>query len=284
MTDLPTFALHASDVATSVAFYTEKLGFTLLEQRPEEDIAYLRDSDGDPLLLAGPAVQNLPSYLNERSFILEPGGSLGFQGEDLEAQQADLRSKGVTDLQLVQRRTGDRILRVKTPDNYSFDFIQRASHTIPELLALYARSLDELDEALAGLSEADMGLTLYEGGWNIRQIVHHIADTDILFGESMKVALSASGTKMNRAESVGNDKISTEPEYRDRPVATSVALFRAFHTHILDIVKYVPNAGERYIENSQGNKSTFSQMANLIVGHVAEHVDEIWEIRRKHER
>src|SRR5262245_7336032 len=143
MTDLPSFVLHASDVATSVAFYTEKLGFTLLEQRPEEDIAYLRDTDGDRLLLAGPTVQNLPSYLNERRFPLQPGVCLGFQGDVLDAQQTNLRSRGVTDLQPFHRRTGERILRVKTPDNYSFRFIQRADHTFPELLALYARYLDE---------------------------------------------------------------------------------------------------------------------------------------------
>lgn len=282
MPDAPSFAIPVSNLATGIAFLTEKLGFTLTEQKSAEDIAYLLDTDGDPMLLAGPSVQDLLPYLSSQHFILKPGESIGFYGGDLEARQAELRDRGITDLQIFQRRLGDRVLRVRGLDDYSFDFIQPAPHPFEELLTLYARSLDELDEALAGLSDAEMGLALYEGGWNIRQIVHHIADTDILFGETMKVALSSSGSHMDRTRAVGNERISSEPEYRDRPVASSIALFRAFHKYILDIVKYVPDAGERYVIGNDSHKHTFAQMIHSVVQHSVEHIDEIWEIRKKH--
>ena len=282
MTDAPPFGMQVTDLSASLAFLIEKLGFTLLEKRPTEDLAYVLDSDGDPLLVAGPAVKDIPSYLSPPRFVIKPGESIGFGMSDLDARQAELSRKGVTDMQVIQRRLGDRVLRIKGPDNYTFEFIQPAEHSPEELLSLYARSLDELDQALAGLSEADLGLTSYEGGWSIRQIVHHIADTDILFGEQMKIALSAPGTIMERPTPVGNERISTQPEYRERPVASSLALFRTFHQHILEIVKYIPDAAEHYIEDSNGHRHTFVQRVQLIVGHTAEHIEEIWEIRRKY--
>ncbi|HEY6408586.1 MAG TPA: DinB family protein [Ktedonobacteraceae bacterium] len=284
MPDLPSFAMRVSDVSESLAFLVEKLGFTLTEHQPDADIAYLLADDGDSLLLAGPAAQDLDSYLVVQHLILKPGESLDFTDRNLEVWAADLLRKGGTDFRIKQSRIGDRMLVLRVFDDYTFRYIETITRTFEELLNLYDGAPAELDEALAGLSEADTRLALSENSWSIRQIVHHLADCDILFSETMKVQLSSPGAVMEDPREVGNERVSAEPEYRNRPVATSVALFRAFHEHILDIVKYVPDAGERYIEvrDGHGHKHTFSQMVHLIVGHTAEHLDEIWEIRHKY--
>lgn len=282
MTALPTLAMYVSNVAASSAFLTEILGFTLLQRNPGADIAHLLDSDGDILLLVGPTARDVSSHLAAQHFIARPGESISFGSGDLEAWQAELASKGVTDTRIKQRRLGDRILALQPFDNYTFRYIEIASRPFEDLLPMYACSPDELDKALIGLSEADTRLTMDNGGWNIRQIVHHIADTDILFGEAMKIALSSPGTVVGNQQAVGNERIASEPEYRERPVASSVALFRAFHEHILDIIKYIPDAGERYIKGLDKRKQTFAQMMHSIVGHTGEHLEEIWEIRHKH--
>lgn len=282
MPDQPTLAFQVSDISLTLAFLTEKLGFTLAESRPDEDVAYIIDSDGDMLLLTGPTAQNVTSYLDERHFILNPGESMDFGCVDLEARQAELLARGVLNIQRTQNRLGDSALCVQILDNYLFRFVASAVLSFEELLNLYARSMDELDEALAGLDEKQLDLSFYEGGWSIRQIVHHIADADILFGQPMKVALSSSGTKLERFPAVGNERITTEPEYQKRSVSTSVALFRAFHTHIIDIVKYVPDAEERYIEQTDGSRRTFGQLLRLINRHTGDHLDEIRVIRDKY--
>lgn len=69
----PSYAMRVSDVSSSSAFLVEKLGFSLIEHKPEEDIAYVLDTDGDAILLAGPAVQDIPSYLSAQHHIAEPG-------------------------------------------------------------------------------------------------------------------------------------------------------------------------------------------------------------------
>ena len=99
MAALPSFAMRVSDVSSSSIFLKEKLGFTLTEQRPEEDIAYVIDTDGDAILLAGPAAQDIPAYLSAQHYVARSGEILTVAGGDLEARQADLLSKGITDFQ-----------------------------------------------------------------------------------------------------------------------------------------------------------------------------------------
>lgn len=282
MTDLPSFAMRVSDIPASSTFLVETLNFILNEHRPDADIAYLSDPiERDVILLAGPAAADLSAYLNAEHFIATPGESIGIGG-DLDTRHAELLSKGITNFQIKQSRIGDRTLAFTIFDNYTFLCTETADHTFDELLDFYARSPAELDEALAGLSEEETRLSMNEESWSIRQIVHHLADCDMLFAQMMKIQLSSPGAVMSRHHAVGNTRVSTEPEYRERPVASSVALYRAFHEHILDIVKYIPDTGEHTIRHPDGEDSTFSQLVHLIVGHADEHLDEIWEIRRKY--
>ena len=46
-----------------------------------------------------------------------------------------------------------------------------------------------LDRTLAGVSEADLDTPPSQGGWTIRQIVHHLADGDDLWKTFIKAAL-----------------------------------------------------------------------------------------------
>jgi hypothetical protein len=99
----------------------------------------------------------------------------------------------------------------------------------------------------------------------------------------MKVALSASGAVMKRPLAVGNERITTAREYRERPIATPVQLFRVFHEHILEIVHYVPDMDNCHVVNPEGRKRAFgSTMAGVITGHTEEHIEEIWAIRHKY--
>ena len=58
---------------------------------------------------------------------------------------------------------------------------------IKEIAALPAR----MREAVAGLSEEQLDLTYREGGWSLRQVVHHVADTSVNFYVRFKLALTA---------------------------------------------------------------------------------------------
>ena len=80
MTDLASFAMRVSNVAESLTFCVEKLGFTLTQQRPDLDIAYLLITDGESFVLAGPEARDLSSLLSDPTYILNPGDGLSVEG------------------------------------------------------------------------------------------------------------------------------------------------------------------------------------------------------------
>src|SRR5262249_6130886 len=60
--DMPTrarFALRVNDLASSLTFYIDRLGFQLVESQPDADLAVVLDPYGDPFVLAGPALEDL---------------------------------------------------------------------------------------------------------------------------------------------------------------------------------------------------------------------------------
>ena len=50
-----------------------------------------------------------------------------------------------------------------------------------EILELFKQGPSILENALAGLSDSELDYTPSNGGWTIRQIVHHISDGDDLW-------------------------------------------------------------------------------------------------------
>lgn len=278
----PSFALPVADLTTSIAFYIDRLDFTLADQSPAADVAHIIDSDGDPLLLFGPHAGDVTAYLAERHVTLKPGQTLSFLGGDLDARRSTFLQRGISEVHVVKKRWGERRLFVKDPDGYILGFLAPAHYSPEEGLALYARGPKELEAALVGLSEADLHLARAEGEWSIRAIVHHLAGTETLFVQSMEIALADSGHPYHPNRPSSNEGTARELDYAGRPVEPSLALIRAVHAHIVELAHHVPGAWERYVQEPSGNKRTFGDRVTLISSHLLEHVDEILEIRRIH--
>src|SRR5579859_4527401 len=229
MPGLPTFAMRVTDLNRSIAFYRDAIGFTLVEAQPDQDVAMMLDTDGDPILLAGPGAGDLKVWLAETHYILPPGESIGFYGGDLVARRASLLQRGVEDVRIDESRFGDRTLRVKDPDGYTLEFIAPAERSPEEHLALYARMPGELDVALSGLSGSDLDLSKETGSWSISYIIHHMTDGELLFLRGMLAALATPGHQQPSYYTDGNDATSENLGYAQRPTEPSLALFRAVH-------------------------------------------------------
>ena len=74
-------------------------------------------------------------------------------------------------------------------------------------------------------------------------------------------------------EALGSDR---------RPVEPSVALFRATHAHMLQLIEYVPDCPERSMGNEAGEKVTVGRSVGMLAAHAAGHIDQIWQTRRVH--
>lgn len=113
-------ALKVNDLASSLTFYVQRLGFPLAESQPDADRALVLDPYGDPILLAGPAVEDVSVHLDEPRIVHKPGDTLDFAQENLDVRRATLTARGLTDIHQEQTDEGDRKLIIKDPSNCSW--------------------------------------------------------------------------------------------------------------------------------------------------------------------
>ena len=291
MTKQPIAALRVADLATSVAFYTERLGFALGEQHLEADRAECfnpLNSDGSSFLLVGPRAEDVMPYLSGPRMVLEPGATIRFFREDLETLRAALAERGVSDLEMIEG-PWERSLSVTDPDGYILSFVTLKELTPEETLERYANCPDELETTVSGLSEEDLGLSSAPGEWNIRQIVHHIADGDDLWSMALKAALARSGVHYSQDWYTTDNAIAEPLDYAGRAIEPALALFRAHRAHIAQLMQHLPDGWERYIFFSWPDVEAEEQvsagtMIRWQARHAEDHIEAIRRILRQHGR
>jgi catechol 2,3-dioxygenase-like lactoylglutathione lyase family enzyme len=282
-------ALKVNDLATSLHFYVDILGLELIESLPESDMAVVRDPEGSLLLLAGPSVVELHGLLEEPHLVYKQGDTIEFFQEDLGACLAALTARGLTAIEQAQTEAGDRLVIIKDPSHSTIRYVQLVQHSPEETLATYARGGEEIEAVLTGLTEADLDLTRSPDEWSIRQIVHHLAETDSLFLMTFESALAQPGCTFIR-NPYDQPYWAEALAYKERAIEPSMALIKAMRDHLLQLFQYIPDFWDRYVLlkfaswEGEGDKVTVGGLLEGLNRHLAEHCAEIRETRRMHSR
>jgi hypothetical protein len=161
--------------------------------------------------------------------------------------------------------------------------------TKAELLVRYVTLPDELEAALAGLSEPDFDLTRSTEAWTIRQIVHHIVDAEDVTKIIIKAALGNSGCTFGLEWYDPSNTWAKTLDYANRPIAHALALLREGHRDIEHLLNHLPDAWERYVmlkrdKNSEERKITVGQLIQTQTGHAFHHIEQIRATRQVHNR
>ncbi len=285
MSNRPTMAMRTSNLSETIKFCVDRLSFTMVDHLPYADIAHILDADNDLLLLAGPTAKDVSQYLDPPCFVFKPGDTIKFGENDLEARRAVLAAKGIDDVHIKEGFLGDQQLNVSGPDGYIFAFLKRAPHAPEDVLVEYEDAPQKLEMALKGLSESALDLSTAPDQWSIRKIVHHLAESKSLFMMQIKTALAESGAVYIRTP-YNQETWPETLDYAGRAIGPSVALVKAIHSHIAQLLQHVPNYGERYVmakaidATDEGRKNTVGGWLEAMAGHIWEHCEEIREIRR----
>jgi len=142
-----------------------------------------------------------------------------------------------------------------------------------------------LERAVAGVGDAELDASPAQGGWTIRQIVHHIVDGDDLWKIAIKIALGTEQAEFSL------EWYRTQPQevwaekwaYAHRSLDVSLALLRAIRNHVEQILAQAPAGWHR----SVGFRKPDGTIERLSVGaivamqadHVEHHVKRIRAIR-----
>lgn len=278
----PMTAVRVSDLHRSVAFYTDRLGFELVQLVPDADLAEI-DTGGYRILLAGPDARDLARHLHETHEVVRHGATVFAFAPDLDACHAAMVARGISTAHLMQRPWGDRMLRVPDPDGYTVSFWTQVERSPDESVALYARGPEELERALGGLPDADLDLSARAGHWSIRQITHHIADSEVAVLGRLTSALAEPG-RVYLANPYSQDAWAEGLDYAHRPVEPAVALFWAIRLHVRELIEHLPGAWERAYRTAEGAEQRVGPLISMLGSHALEHVEDIRDIRRMHGR
>lgn len=125
----------------------------------------------------------------------------------------------------------------------------------------FARGISQLMEALDGLEETDLDRCREPGKWSIRQIVHHIAEAELLWNTALKAALANPGCTFDFNWYIADNKCAGPLFYNRRPIDESLALFRASRKQVLELLELADRFWEQFLyaqHENMGGKRKFT--------------------------
>jgi hypothetical protein len=163
------------------------------------------------------------------------------------------------------------------------------TETRDEVMARYASGIQALEDALAGLTAADLDRARAAGKWTIRQIVHHVADAELLWEVAIKSALGNCGCLFDAGWYIPDNKWADPLCYATRPVDGAVALYGVIRQQVLELLEHVPGAWDKYVLFHRGNPDeahilTVGDMVTWQSRHATIHVEQILGTREVHGR
>ena len=156
------------------------------------------------------------------------------------------------------------------------------------IIARYADGPDQVEAAIAGLSEGELDIAESDDTWTIRQIVHHIVDGDDVWKVFIKRAIGNPGGKFDLQWywAMPQDEWVKSWAYASREIEPSLALFHASRGHIVQLLESMPAAWERSLvvrwPNGEEQKVSVAWVVEMQAQHVPGHLDDIRRARQVH--
>lgn len=156
-----------------------------------------------------------------------------------------------------------------------------------KVLELFKQGSGIIEKALAGLKKSELDYAPTNGGWTIRQLIHHITDGDDLWKTAIKIALG------NEQAEFSLQWYSKFPQsawvdywsYENRSIEISMALFKANRDHIIQLLENVQDGWSKIIKFRKPDGGIELVPVGAIVqiqsDHVVHHVKRINEIRQE---
>ena len=137
---------------------------------------------------------------------------------------------------------------------------------------------ENLRNAVAGLTAAQIDTPYREGGWTVRQLVHHVADSHAQALMRLKWALTEDfPTVMGY-----NEKLWAEmADARTAPIEWSLEIIEAAHARLVLLLKTLTEADwKRGFTHSERGKQFVDATVLLYAWHSVHHTAHITELRK----
>jgi hypothetical protein len=158
----------------------------------------------------------------------------------------------------------------------------RGPHTPEErkkLIDAIAQLPERLKQALTGLNGKQLDTPYREGGWTVRQVTHHLADSHLNAYIRFKLAL----TEDNPTIKPYNQTLWAElPDSRFTPIDVSLALIDNLHARWVVLLRSLKSDDwERLVTHPEDGVMSLDKMLGIYHWHGAHHLAHITGLRQR---
>ncbi|NIK13433.1 YfiT family bacillithiol transferase [Alkalibacillus almallahensis] len=120
---------------------------------------------------------------------------------------------------------------------------------------------NRLRETVEGLSESDLEKTYREGSYNVRQLVHHIADSQLNMYQRLKMALTDNNPTVPAFD---QDEWAVQPDTK-LPVESSIKMLEGINERIVALGKSIneEELSRVFTRVDEGEISVATKLAKL---------------------
>lgn len=152
----------------------------------------------------------------------------------------------------------------------------------PAQIEAWLQEMDELPRklraAVAGLNDSQLDTPYREGGWTVRQVVHHIADSHANAAVRLRLALTEDNPTI---KPYSEARWAELEDARRAPIAASLALIEALHARMVILLRSLAAADrERPMTHPEHGQMRVVDLIGLYSWHGRHHTAHITELRK----
>lgn len=133
-----------------------------------------------------------------------------------------------------------------------------------------------LEASIKGLGDTQLDIPYRSGGWTVRQVIHHLADSHLNAFIRMKLILTEEKPTLKPYD---QDEWAKLPD-SSMPTASSLAIIRGLHERWVSLLEAVPESSwNRSALHPEIGEVTLESLLLTYAGHGQNHVQQIKALR-----
>lgn len=153
---------------------------------------------------------------------------------------------------------------------------------LSDLVERFRRGPELIAAVMTGAAGAELDFVAAPGRWSIRQIMAHLADSEIVDADRLRRVIAEENPTL-----MGYDQEAwaRNLNYARRKISESLETFRRLRAENHDLLKDLPEAVfERTGTHSERGPVTLRQLVELNAEHPEKHARQVQEIRRQYKQ
>jgi hypothetical protein len=150
--------------------------------------------------------------------------------------------------------------------------------TRKELITRYRDGYDAVVDALAGATDADLDRRPAPGEWSAREVVHHLADSEMTSAIRLRRLLAEDDPEISGYDEA---EFARRLFYDDRPIDASLSALRAARSTSAEILDRLDDAQWRRTgTHTESGAYGVEQWLTIYAAHAHDHADQIRRARQ----